>query len=106
MTASQLLAKVSELFSAPLNGDEGFRFGNPLAQVRGILMCWMCDPHAIAAAVKASANVIICHEALYFPYDVVDGAQFGGRAPDFLSWPTNLQRVRLLVENDLTVIRL
>jgi len=47
MNASELLAKVSELFSGALNADEGFRFGNALAEVRGILVCWMCDPDAI-----------------------------------------------------------
>src|SRR5438105_9092708 len=66
----------------------------------------MCDPDAIAAAVHDGANVIVCHEALYFPYDVVDGQSFGGNAADFLAWPTNAQRVRLLAQHELTVIRL
>ena len=105
MTARQLLQKLIELLEKPLNPDEGFRFGNPSVEVGGVLVCWMCDPDAIAAAVKAKANLIVCHEALFFPYDVVDGAHFGGKAQDFLSWPTNAQRVRLLAQHDLTVIR-
>jgi putative NIF3 family GTP cyclohydrolase 1 type 2 len=105
MTARELLQPLIEVLGKPLNPDEGFRFGDLSVAVHGVQVCWMCDPNAIAAAVRAQANVIVCHEALFYPYDIVDGGQFGGKAADFLSWPTNVQRVRLLAEHDLTVIR-
>jgi putative NIF3 family GTP cyclohydrolase 1 type 2 len=106
MTASDLLTQLIAILGKPLDPDEGFRFGNPSTDVKAILVCWMCDPAAIAAAATAGASVIICHEALYFPYDIVDGGHFGSRQGDFLAWPTNHQRVKLLAQNDITVIRL
>ncbi len=106
MNAHELLKRLTELLAKPLDADEGFRFGDPEAEVRGVLVCWMCDPDAIEAAAKMGANVIVSHEALYFPYDIVDGGVLGSKQADFLSWPTNVQRVRMLAKHDMTVIRL
>jgi putative NIF3 family GTP cyclohydrolase 1 type 2 len=86
---------------AGLNRDEGLRFGEPDALVRAIQVCWMATPQAIEAAATAGASLLIAHEDLFYPYDVlVKGGPAG-----FLTWRTNARRAALLARHGLAVIR-
>ena len=54
-----------------------------------------------AQQVQATADLIITHESLFYPYDIV---VTGGRA-DFMAWRVNYERIRLLAADDIAVIR-
>ena len=84
-----------------LNRDEGLRFGEPDAPVQGIQVCWMATPDAIEAAAANGANLIVAHEDLFYPYDVL----VKGGPADFLTWRTNARRARLLARHGIAVIR-
>jgi putative NIF3 family GTP cyclohydrolase 1 type 2 len=84
-----------------LNRDEGLRYGEPDAPVRGIVVCWMATPDAIRAAAAAGANLIIAHEDLFYPYDVL----VKGGPATFLTWRTNARRAALLAQHDVAVVR-
>jgi putative NIF3 family GTP cyclohydrolase 1 type 2 len=81
--------------------DEGLHFGDPNAKVRKIMVCWMADNEAIEHAAKIGANLIITHESLFYPYDVV----VNGRVPEFMSWKTNASRIEQLARAGISVIR-
>ncbi len=86
---------------AGLNADEGLRFGERDAVVRGIQVCWMADCGSINAAAAAGANLIVAHEDLFYPYDVL----VKGGPADFLTWRTNARRATLLGRHGVAVMR-
>ncbi|HEV2123769.1 MAG TPA: Nif3-like dinuclear metal center hexameric protein [Chloroflexota bacterium] len=90
-----------ELGQPGLNRDEGLRFGEPDAPVQGIQVCWMATQDAIEAAAASGANLIVAHEDLFYPYDVL----VKGGPADFLTWRTNARRARLLARHGIAVIR-
>jgi putative NIF3 family GTP cyclohydrolase 1 type 2 len=94
------IAGIIEDLAAPRGGDEGFRFGNPEAEVSGVLVCWMCTLEAMARAVDEKCNVIITHEQLHYPYTFREST-----LEESLTWPVNYARVQALAKNDLTVYR-
>ncbi len=100
MTVRDLAAYIVSLDAAD-HPDEGVRFGDPTAEVRGILVCWMPDPDATAAAAEAGANVIVGHEEPLFPYRVFQAAG----APDFLAWLPNRRRIDAWAGADVSVLR-
>ena len=81
--------------------DEGLRFGDPNAAVSGVLVAWMATPEAIRAATENALNLMVVHEALFYPYESLDK----GGTPEFLTWQTNLRRLELLARHGITVIR-
>ena len=81
--------------------DEGFQFGDPQVEVRGIVVAWMATVDAIKAAAGAGANLMVVHEALFYPYDALEK----GGPPGFLSWRTNWRRAELLCHHGIAVIR-
>ncbi|MFC5651215.1 Nif3-like dinuclear metal center hexameric protein [Paenibacillus solisilvae] len=81
--------------------DEGLHFGDPRREVRKALICWMADEEAIAAAAAFGADVIVTHESLFYPYDIV----VNGGVPDFMAWRTNARRIERLAAAGLSVIR-
>lgn len=86
----------------PLNEDEAITFGPRHAELTGVTVTWMIDPDSIAAAVAAGHNCIVHHEALCFPYPFFTP----GRERHYLSWQTNMQRLALLAEHNITTIRM
>ncbi len=76
-------------------------FGDRDKSVNRVLVCWMATPEAILEAAKLEADMLICHESLFFPYE----AEHTGSNPDFLTWPANVNRVRLLAQINLTCAR-
>ncbi|MBN1553376.1 MAG: Nif3-like dinuclear metal center hexameric protein [Phycisphaerae bacterium] len=103
MTTPSDIIKVIETWSGrPLNGDEYVTFGSRTAAVRGITVAWTVTPRVIAAAAKAGHNCIVHHESLLYPYP----AFTAGHERAYLSWPTNVQRLRLLSKQEMTTIRI
>lgn len=87
----------------PLNRDEGVHFGPAPRAVSGATVCWMATPDAIRAAGQRGDDLLIGHESLYYPYDVVNRPE----TPDgWQEWPTNRQRRSLLAEFGLSFLRL
>ncbi len=87
--------------SGLLGKEEGIRFGAPNAKVENILICWMADIAAINYAIQVKTDLIVTHESVLYPYDIFESEG----AADFLSWETNHNRLKLLAENDITVVR-
>ena len=83
------------------NKDEGLQFGNPEKKVERIVLCWMADKDAIEFAAKEKADLIIVHESLFYPYDVV----VNGGISDFMAWRVNYERICRLAAADIAVIR-
>jgi putative NIF3 family GTP cyclohydrolase 1 type 2 len=84
-----------------LNADEGLRWGEPDLPVRGIQVCWMATTDAIEAAGAAGANLIVAHEDLFYPYDVL----VKGGPADFLTWRTNQRRAVRYAAHGMACIR-
>jgi len=101
MTTRDFETYLTGLFG-PLGGGDGLVFGDPLAEVKGALVCWMANVEAIQHAAKAGANLILSHEAVFFPYP---GIRSGVAPADSLSWPVNRERIRLMSEAGVSVIR-
>ncbi len=79
--------------------DEGVKFGDPEAEARGVLVCWMATTKAIEKASEEGCNVMVVHEALFLPYSANrDWTQH-------LSWSANRKRIELLSRYGITVIR-
>ena len=98
-----LIDFVERMKNGPLNGDEGVLHGAKNPAIRGATVCWMATPDAITATRKRGDNVLIGHESLWYPYNVVrrnDGPK-GWR-----DWPVNRRRRALLDRYGLTFIRL
>jgi putative NIF3 family GTP cyclohydrolase 1 type 2 len=77
--------------------EEGFKFGDPEAQVTGVLVCWMPTVAALKQAIAENCNLIICHETLFFPHSVpIDQER---------CWHTNRRRSELMSEGNLVVYR-
>jgi putative NIF3 family GTP cyclohydrolase 1 type 2 len=85
--------------SPPLGGEEGFRFGDPDAEVQGMLVTWMATCDALRAAADRGCNLVICHEAPFFPYSGTHALA------ESLTWRVNRNRTGLIVRHDLTVLR-
>ncbi|RLI06915.1 hypothetical protein DRO32_04795, partial [Candidatus Bathyarchaeota archaeon] len=80
--------------------DEGVRFGDPEAEVRGVLVAWMATVKAIKRAAEEGCNLMVVHEALLLPYSAE-----GGDWSRFLHWTANRRRLELLAKHGITVIR-
>jgi len=97
-----IIEYVEDLAGHKLNDDEGPLWGEVQQEVRGVTVCWMADPNAIAAAGQKGHNLIITHEALTYPYP--------GMTKDeqrhYLAWNINGQRLGLLSKYDIAVCRM
>jgi len=80
--------------------DEGFKFGDPQAQVKGVLVCWMATLAALRHAVAEDCNLVICHEEMHYPY----AAQHPG-LEKYLTWTVNRRRISWLAEHNIVVYR-
>ena len=103
VTITQITNYVSELTGHPLNRDEGVHHGSIDDPVNGVTVCWMATPDALRFAGEQGHSLLIGHESLYYPYDVVNQEN----PPDgWQNWPTNRQRRELLERYNLTFLRL
>ena len=102
-TASEIIDFVQQTSGHPINRDEGIHHGPADRPITGLTLCWMATQNAIKVAGERADQLIIGHESLYYPYDVVnlDNPPSGWR-----DWPTNRARQALLEEHDLTFLRL
>ena len=87
--------------SPGLGSEEGFRFGDCNAEVKGILVAWMATAAAIKKAIDERCNFMIVHEDLFYPY----GFQRGEDFETCLGWTVNYKRLKMLSEHDITVFR-
>ncbi len=81
--------------------DEGVRVGDPNAEVRGILVCFMATVDALQKARREGCNLVVCHEDPFLPYEGLFG--FPQTA---LTWSANRLRLKEATEGGLTVLRL
>ncbi|OGV80333.1 MAG: hypothetical protein A3K19_04255 [Lentisphaerae bacterium RIFOXYB12_FULL_65_16] len=99
MTVQDLIKHIIKLKGSGLNGDEGVLFGDPNAEIRGLLLCWMADVGALRAAAAQGCNVVLCHEQFYFT------TMFGPLTAQEMSWPANRARLAAAAAGGLTVLR-
>jgi len=84
---------------------EGVLFGDPHAQVRGILCVWKTTTDAIEEAARQGCNVILTHEALFDPAAESYWLPAQGQVVSFMAWKGNLARTELLMRHGITVVR-
>jgi hypothetical protein len=86
-----------------LNRDEGMQYGDGDRLLHGVTVAWMATPDAIQAAGADGHELLIAHESVYFPYDVLNAKD----APDnWQDWTVNQQRLELLKLFNLSCLRL
>ena len=102
-TVPDIIAHVEGLTGHPLHRDEGVHHGTADRPVRAATVSWMATPGAIHAAGTAGSELLIVHESLYFPYDVVISHD---PPPGWQEWRVNRQRRELLERHDLTCLRI
>ncbi len=86
----------------PGGSEEILLFGDIRQEVRGIAVCWMPTLEVISKAASMGCNLIICHENLTFPYNFYI---FGQHLEKTLAWKANMERIKLLAVNNMSVIR-
>ncbi|MCF7837838.1 MAG: Nif3-like dinuclear metal center hexameric protein [Candidatus Marinimicrobia bacterium] len=86
-----------------MNADEGVQHGLANRELRGVTVAWMASPDAIRAAGEAGHELLIAHESLYYPYDVLQMPQ---PPADWRDWAVNQRRRSLLDQYRLSVLRL
>jgi len=86
-----------------LPGDKnGLEFGSLDNEVRGIVVCWSPTLMVIKKAVSIHANLIISHEWLVYKYTGSKWLENESRT--FAKIP-NLKRLRLLSQNDISILK-
>ena len=85
-----------------LNREEGVLHGSAEAEVTRIVLCWQATRDVLAAAGEQGVDLVIGHESLYYPYNVLED---GGK-PGWEKWPFNKARRELLEDHGLTFVRL
>jgi len=96
MTAREVM-KWLEDRQPETGGEEGFKFGDPQADVSGVLVCWMATTAALRQAIAERCNLVVCHETLFFPQSApIDGER---------CWPTNRLRMELMHQGGIAVYR-
>jgi len=93
-------AELIEGLAMKPRANEGFKFGNPHAPLKGVLVCWMCTLQAIQRAASEDCNMIICHENVHYPC-----ATFEPGLEKYLTWTVSRQRIQALCQGEITVYR-
>ena len=102
ITADTVYQWIKELTGGYMNAKEDIiTFGRSDSPVKKIVVCWMADAEAIQYAASAGADLMIVHESVFFPY----GALHAGEAPEFMTWHINVNRIRLLAQNNICLMR-
>ena len=100
MRVNDLKNHVVKLKGSDLNQDEGVLYGDPQAEVRGVLLTWMATVPALEAARREDCNVVLCHESFYlYPF-------WGGLQPQHPAWVPNQARLRAAAVGGLTILRI
>ena len=79
---------------------EGFLFGDPEQELKGVLVCWMATIEAIKKAIKKGCNLLLCHEDPFFPGDLLQI-----KDEKHLLWDINQKKIKLFKENGIVVYR-
>lgn len=85
----------------PLGTDEGFRWGDPEAEVTGVMVSFFATVDVIEACAAAGCNLLIVHELLQMPYPW----RGEGNLAQHLTWPVNRNRIAALAKKDITLFR-
>ena len=85
-----------------LNRDEGVLYGEHVPAASVVVVCWMATPEAIDFAGEQGADLLIGHEALFFPYPL--GAN--SRPVGWEAWPVNRRRRERLDLHGLAFLRI
>ncbi len=99
MKCSDIAALIEELAPPPAP-DEGFRFGDPEAEVRKVAGAWMATVEAIEAAASDGCNLLVVHEELHYPSSFLSPG-----LENTLTWPVNRARITALAKAGMTVYR-
>ncbi len=101
-TIADIIGYVTSLTGHGLNRDEGIQHGEAERRLHGVTVAWMASPGAIRAAGEAGHELLLGHESLYFPYDVINMA-----APPvgWEDWQVNYQRRAGLDRYGLSFLR-
>lgn len=106
MESKQYTAQTVLDYLARLNGglsrEEGLRIGLSNKPVKKVLVCWMSDLPAIDYAIQNGVDLMVVHESLFYPYEV----QENGGAGTYMTWRANYERLRLLTQSGIAVIRM
>jgi len=96
MTAREVMSWLEQR-DKEMGREEGFKFGDPEAQVTGVLVCWMANGPALEEAAANGCNLVICHETLFYPQSAaIDGER---------CWPANRRRMELMSDHRIAVYR-
>jgi len=102
-TISDMIRYVESIAGHKLNQDEGVQCGAGDRPLTGVTVAWMATPEAIEAAHANRHQLLLVHESLYYPYDVVTSPN---PPPDWESWRVNRQRRELLERHGLSCLRI
>lgn len=102
-TISDIIHHVETLAGHKLSRDEGVQHGDATRELSGVTVAWMATPDAIRAAGKCGHELLIAHESLYYPYNVIIS---DNPPPDWKEWRVNRQRRSLLEQHDLSLVRI
>lgn len=103
VSIADIVSYVEALTGHGLNRDEGVQHGAAAREVHGVTVAWMATPAAIRAAGEAGHELLIGHESLYYPYDVVN--QLEGPL-GWQRWRVNRQRREALDAYGLSFLRI
>ena len=85
-----------------LSGDElGFVYGDPDTQVTGLACLWNVHAQSLRSCIDQSANMIICHEAIWLPAQTSGWYQGPGQHDIY----SNRVRKQLLDQHRIVVYR-
>jgi putative NIF3 family GTP cyclohydrolase 1 type 2 len=102
-TLPDIIRRIEKLSKHRLNKDEGVQHGDANVHVSSATVSWMASPDAIESAGQSGHQVLICHESLYYPYDVVNASQ---PPLGWKSWRVNRERKERLERYALTCLRI
>ena len=97
-----ILNTVETLSGHALNEDEGVIIGRAEQRVGAAIVCWMATRDALTEAEASSADLVIAHESLFYPYNARPKAD----APEpWERWQTNRQRREIIERAGFTLAR-
>ena len=103
MKTSDIIKYVEKLTGHVLNKDEGVQHGDSKRDITKVTVTWIASPEAIHFAGKAGCELLIAHESLYYPYDVI----IAENPPEnWREWKVNKQKYTLLEQYNLSFLRI
>ncbi|MGD2175499.1 MAG: Nif3-like dinuclear metal center hexameric protein, partial [Candidatus Brocadiaceae bacterium] len=72
---SDIIAFVEESTGHPIHTDEGVWHGSADDEVEDVLLCWQATRDVLERAGQEGTDLVIGHESLYYPYDVLGGRE-------------------------------